>query len=208
MEIKNYEDLNSTQLGVLCEIGNIGSGNAATALSSVVGKRINMTVPIVNILDFNDAMEMVGGAEIIVAGVMVKVTGDIDGIMLYLGRLEFINLVLESISLDKIEAYEDLTEIAASAVTEVGNILISSYLNAISSLADINIKLSVPAIAVNMAGAILSVPMVEYSYEADKIMIIDGNFEFDDQQVTSNLILVPDVKSLSFLLKKLGVQDE
>lgn len=208
MEISNYEELNPIQLGVLCEIGNIGSGNAATALSNVVGKRINMTVPKVSILDYNEAMEVVGGPETIVAGVMVKLSGDIDGIMLYLGQLEFINTILESICLEPVQSYDQLSEIDISGVTEIGNILISSYLNAISTLADINIKLSVPAISVNMAGAILSVPMVEYCYEFDKIMIIEGNFQFDDQEVSSNLILVPDVKSLSFLLRKLGVQDE
>ncbi|WP_027399713.1 chemotaxis protein CheC [Anaerovorax odorimutans] len=208
MQIKNYEELNFTQIDVLREIGNIGSGNAATALSGVVNKRINMSVTDVKILDYNDAMDMVGGPELIVAGVIVKLSGDMEGIMLYLGKLEFINMVLESISLDPVESYDELSELELSSVTEIGNILISSYMNAIASLADINIKLSVPAIAVNMAGAILSVPMVEYSYTANKIMIIDANFMFDGKEICSDLILVPDINSLSFLLKKLGVADE
>ena len=86
--------------------------------------------------------------------------------------------------------------------------MISSYISAISKLTGININLSVPVMSVNMLGAIISVPMVELGYQTDKIMTINGKFFVDDKEVYSNLLLMPDVESLNYLLKKLGVLDE
>ena len=95
-----------------------------------------------------------------------------------------------------------------SALIEIGNIIISSYINAISTLTGITINLSVPSASVNMLGAILSVPMIEYGYETDKLMTIGGSFICEGEEVYSNLILLPDVHSLNFLMEKLGVAGE
>ena len=95
-----------------------------------------------------------------------------------------------------------------SALVEIGNIMISSYVSAISKLTGISINLSVPAMSVNMLGGIKSVPMVEFGHQTDKIMIINGKFIVEDKEVYSNLLLMPDIPSLNYLLKKLGVLNE
>lgn len=205
MEIRSYDEMNKDEIDVFREIGSIGTGNAATALSSTLSAKITMSLPEVNILDYSTVSAFLGGPEKIIAAVLVHISGDIEGIMLYLLDLNFINFVLEKLNLERIETYEDLTELDKSAISEVSNIIISSYASAVSQLAGINTRLSVPAMAINMLGGIMSVPMSEYGYVTDKMMMIGGNFIYENQEMTSNLLMLPDIKSLNFLLKKLGV---
>lgn len=205
MEIKSYDEMNKEEIEIFREIGSIGTGNAATALSSTLSAKITMSLPEVNIMDYSTASSFLGGPEKIIAAVLVHITGDIEGIMLYLLDLKFINFVLSKLNLQCIDSYEDLTDLDKSAISEVSNIIISSYARAVSQLAGITTTLSVPAMAINMLGGIMSVPMSEYGYVTDKIMMIGGNFIYENQEMTSNLIMLPDIKSLNFLLKKLGV---
>lgn len=208
MDIRSYEEMNKDEIDVFREIGSIGTGNAATALSSTLSARVSMSLPEVNILDYSTVSNFLGGPEKIIAAVLVHITGDIEGIMLYLLDLNFINFVLERLNLGRIESYEELTDLGRSAISEVSNIIISSYASAVCQLAGISTRLSVPAMAINMLGGIMSVPMSEYGYVTDKMMMIGGNFICDNQQMTSDLLMLPDIKSLNFLLKKLGVKCE
>jgi Chemotaxis protein CheC, inhibitor of MCP methylation len=205
VEIKSYDEMNKEELEVFREIGSIGTGNAATALSSTLSAKVTMSLPEVNIMDYSTASSFLGGPEKIIAAVLVHISGDIEGIMLYLLDLNFINFVLEKLNLQRINSYEDLTDLDKSAISEVSNIIISSYARAVSQLAGISTRLSVPAMAINMLGGIMSVPMSEYGYVTDKIMMIGGNFVYENQEMTSNLIMLLDIKSLNFLLRKLGV---
>lgn len=205
--MKKYEDMNNMDLDVLREIGSIGTGNAATALSQVLNVSVKMSLPEVRILGFNEAIKALGGPESIVAGVLVVMSGEINGIMLYIQRLDFINVILESLLNKTIKDYSELQDLETSALVEIGNIMISSYISALSKLTDITINLSVPSIAVNMLGGILSVPMAELGQKTDKIMTIDGKFTCGTKEVFSNLLLLPDIESLNYLLKKLGVEN-
>lgn len=205
MGIASYEDMNALELDVIKEIGSIGTGNAATALSQVIKKTTKMSLPAVYVLGYNEAIEMVGTPEEIVAAVLVKMSGEINGIMLFILKIDFINAVLDSVLSKDIDNYMDLTELEKSALEEIGNIIISSYVNAMSGLTGVSIKLSIPSIAINMLGGILSVPMVEFGYETDKLMMINGKFIVDDKVLDSNLLMMPDIQSLNYLMQKLGV---
>lgn len=205
MGIANYEDMNALELDVIKEIGSIGTGNAATALSQVLKKTTKMSLPAVYVLGYNEAIEMVGSPEEIVAAVLVKMSGEINGIMLFILKIDFINAVLDSVLSKDIDDYMDLTELEKSALEEIGNIIISSYVNAMSGLTGVSIKLSIPSIAINMLGGILSVPMVEFGYETDKLMMINGKFIVDGKVLDSNLLMMPDIQSLNYLMQKLGV---
>ena len=90
---------------------------------------------------------------------------------------------------------------------EIGNIMISTFINALSGLAGVDVQLTVPAFAVDMQGAILAVPMAEYGGMSDYLMTIGGNFVFEGKQVPCHLLLSPDLRSLNFLLAKLGVSN-
>ena len=205
--IKNFEQLTSLEIDTLREIGSIGTGNAATALSQMLGKEVRITLPEVRIMGYNEAIEWIGGPEAVTAGVLVKMSGDVGGIMLSVQKLELINFILETMLDQGIRGYEELQELQQSALIEVGNIMISAFVTALSGLAGININLTVPAFAVDMQGAILTVPMAEYGGMSDYLMTIGGNFVCNGQEIPSHLLLSPDLRSLDFLLRKLGVSD-
>ncbi len=208
MSITNYEQMNSMELDVLREIGSIGTGNAATALSTMLNQKIQMSMPEVSILGYNEAISKMGGPEKIVAGVMSRIKGEINGIMLYTQDLDSMNTLLKGVLADKISDYFQLNEMEISAIIEVGNIIISSYMNAITTLAGISATQSVPGISINMLGGILAVPMVEYGYESNKILTIGGKLSMDDHELESNLILLPDLKSLNHLFEKLNIKHD
>ena len=207
MKVKNYDELSDIEIDTLREIGSIGTGNAATSLSQMLGCEVRITLPEVRIMEYNEAIEWIGGPEPITAGVLVGMSGQLSGIMLSVQQLDFVNLVLESMMGKTIQDYMELEELERSALVEVGNIMISTFINALSGLADVNIDLTVPAYTVDMQGAILAVPMAEYGGQSNYIMTIGGNFICNGKEIPCRLLLSPDIRSLNFLLRKLGVSD-
>ena len=205
MAIQRFEDMENHEIDVFREIGSIGIGNAATALSQVLGVKVSMKLPRVSIEGYNEAVALIGDPEEIVAAVLVEMSGDVRGIMLYMLKLDFINAILGRLMGKYIDDYSQIDELSASALEETGNIIISSYVNAITKLADIEVPLSVPSVAVNMLGGILSVPISMFGEVTDKLMLIQGEFLIGDTQLKGELLLLPDIESLNFLMKKLGV---
>ena len=205
MNLNSYDQLNSLEIDTLKEIGSIGTGNAATSLSQILGKAVRITLPEVRIMEYNEAIEWIGGPETVTAGVLVKMGGQLNGIMLSVQQLDFVNMVLDSMLGTHIEDYSQLDEMGRSALIEIGNIMISTFINALSSLANISVDLTVPAFALDMQGAILAVPMAEYGGTSDYIMTIGGNLSCEGREMPCRLLLSPDIRSLNFLLRKLGV---
>ncbi len=205
--MKSYEDMNAVELDVFREIGSIGIGNAATALSQVLGVQVSMRLPKVSLAGYGEAIASVGDPEEIMAAVLVETSGDIKGIMLFLLKVNFVNAVLARLVGKYVEDLSQIDEMSISALEETGNIIISSYINAISKLANIEVHLSVPSVAVNMLGGILTVPIAMFGYSTDKLLMIQGEVLIGDTQLKGDLMLLPDVESLNFLMKKLGVAD-
>ena len=205
--VKDYDELNTLELDTLKEIGSIGTGNAATALSELIGQQVRIKTPEVRIMGYNEAIDWIGGPEELTAGVLVRLSGQVNGIMLSVQKLDFINLVLESMLGKGVEDYDNLQELESSALTEVGNIMISTFINALSGLAEMKIDLTVPAFTVDMQGAVITVPMAEYGGQSNYIMTIGGNFVCGGKEEPCRLLMSPDIRSLNFLLRKLGVSD-
>ena len=205
MTIKSYDELNTLEMDTLKEIGSIGTGNAATSLSALIGMPVRIQQPEVRIMEYNEAIEWIGGPEPITAGALVGMSGQLSGIMLSVQQMDFVNLVLESMMGKTIQDYMELEELERSALIEVGNIMISTFINALSGLAGIEINLTVPAFTVDMQGAIMAVPMAEYGGQSNYIMTIGGNFICNGKEIPCRLLLSPDIRSLNFLLRKLGV---
>lgn len=205
MVIKSYDELSFLELDALKEVGSIGTGNAATSLSNLIGKLVRIQNPEVRIMGYNEAIEWIGGPEPITAGVLVGMSGQLSGIMLSVQQLDFVNLVLESMLDQHVSDYAALDEIDRSALTEVGNIMISTFINALSDLTSLEINLTVPAFTVDMQGAIITVPMAEYGGQSNYIMTIGGNFVCNGKEIPCRLLLSPDIRSLNFLLRRLGV---
>ena len=208
MVIKCYEDMNSTELDIMKEIGSIGTGNAVTALSSLMNVPVSMELPDIAIEKFNQAIKSIGHAEEMVAGILVMTEGDLEGMMMILMDLDFVNCVMGDLIGKHVDNLHDLDELGISALTEVGNIMISSYLGAISTLTGMKIDLMVPEISVNMMGGIVSVPMVQMGYESDSIMMIKGSLGIGDKKYNNNILMFPDIESLNRLINKLVLCDE
>ena len=158
-------------------------------------------------MEFNAAVEKLGGFETISAGVISSLGGEINGLMLALFQLDAVNLLLDKMMGKQIKDYEEMTELENSAVIEVGNILISSFINALSGLSGVRIALSVPQISIDMQGAIITVPMAAYGNQSDYIMLIGGSFIVQGKEVPCRLLLAPDMRSLNYLLHKLGISE-
>ena len=206
--MKGFNELNGLELDTLREIGSIGTGNAANALSSMLGCKVTIEMPEVKIMGYNEAIDWIGGPETVTAGVLARLEGEINGIILSIQHMEFINLVLQHMIGNGVEDYQQLDELGISALLEVGNIMISAFANAMAGLTDMKIRLTVPAFAVDMQGAIIAVPMAEFGGQSDYIMTIGANFICNGREVPCRILLSPDVRSLNFLLEKLGVLDE
>lgn len=205
MKINDYGELKLQELDVMREISSIGSSHAATALSKLLQKEIRITLPQVHVLGYEDAVSRIGNIEEIVAATLVKMSGDVEGLMLFLFNMEFANTVLEKLLGRSFSSFEELDDLAYSALEEAGNIMICSYISAFAQLVNINIQLSVPSSTVNMLGGILTVPMAEYGYETDKLMYFNADFIMDDKRLSDWLLMLPDIKSLNDILEKLGV---
>ncbi len=204
--INNLDDLNPVHMDVLREIGNIGSGSAATALSSLLGTAVDISVPNVKCLDFSETINFMGGAEELVIGLMLSFTGEISGLIMYILQKEFAQKVISAFYEKQLDSLIDMDDMDRSAICEIGNIMAGSYVNAISALSGLEIDISVPSICIDMAGAILSVPAIEYATLGDKVLFIDDNFKVTSGDIKSNMILIPEMNSLASLFGKLGIE--
>ncbi len=205
MALEKIEQLNDVQIDTLKEIGNIGQGNAASALSSIMGKMIDISVPNVKILDFDKTVKYLGGEEQLVVGILFGITGEINGMLIQVLSETAACGMVNPLMNDNISSLSELNNMNRSCLEEIGNILAGSYINAIASLTGMTIDISVPSLTIDMAGAILSVPAVKFSMIGDKVLLIDDSFIIDNGELKSNIILIPEIESLSVLFSKLGV---
>ncbi|QXM06126.1 chemotaxis protein CheC [Crassaminicella indica] len=200
----SIEEMNNVQLDVLKEIGNIGAGNAATALAKMLNRKIDMNVPKVEILEFKEVAELLGGAEKPVCGIYFNFEGDLTGNIMFLLTVKSAKM-LANMLLFKEEDSDILTEIDQSALQEIGNILSGAYVSSLTTLTGLNMKISIPSLTIDMAGAILSVPIIQYGQVGDKVLLIETEFKEGMDDIKGYFFLVPDVESFEVLLKSLGV---
>lgn len=201
----SIEDLNNVHIDVLREIGSIGAGNAVTALAKMLNRRIGMNVPRVEILGFKNVNEILGGAEIPVVGILLKVTGDFSGDMMFILELKAAHFLVNMLMKRPVDDLSDFSEMDISALKEIGNILAGSYQSALATLTSLNTLLSVPDMAIDMAGAILSVPAIEFGKNGDAVLYLETEFSEGSTSVVGDFFLIPDLGSYDILLKALGV---
>ncbi|OQA26246.1 MAG: CheY-P phosphatase CheC [Firmicutes bacterium ADurb.Bin354] len=200
----SIDDLSSQYFDALKEIGNIGAGNATTALSTMLGGKVDMKVPKVRLMEFKDVGTTMGGEEQIVAGIYLVVNGDINGSIMFVQRKESAKAMIGKLMGMPSEDPENFSEMELSALKEIGNIITGAYLNSLATLTNLTIYPSIPDVCIDMAGAILSVPAIEFGTVADKLLLIETDFT-DDEDMSGYFILVPDAESYEKILHALGV---
>lgn len=201
----DLDQMDSMQFDVLKEIGNIGAGNATTALSTLINGKVDMCVPTVALLEFKELPDMVGGAENIVVGILITLEGEINGMMMFMLEQASAHHLLDLLMGNTTNSTDDFSEMELSALKEIGNIIAGAYLTSLSTLTNIRIESSVPYMAIDMAGAILSVPAIEFGKLGDKALIIETKFLKDEADVNGYFILIPTIASYEVILTSLGL---
>ncbi|MDL2252704.1 chemotaxis protein CheC [Ruminococcaceae bacterium OttesenSCG-928-I18] len=205
MPIQTYDDLNNMQVDMLREIANIGTGNAATSLAAMLQKPINIQVPKIRFLDYDTVTQELGGPESLMVGMMLTLSQDVNGMMMFLMKEEFSHMVLNSLLGQSFASFTEVDDMGLSAMQEIGNIMAASYVNAISQISGMTIEISPPDICIDMIGSILSVPAIHFANISDKVIFIEDEFEGTGADEASNILLIPDVDSLDRLIDKLGL---
>ncbi|MBC5635984.1 chemotaxis protein CheC [Ornithinibacillus sp. BX22] len=209
----NYQQLSHLQLDALKEIGNIGAGNAATSMSKLIQKKVDMEVPSIDIVAFDEVMEMVGGAEKIIVGILFQILGEAPGMVYLLFSMEEAEtLVQEMTNNNEFTLFPEgeQDELAVSALQEAGNMIAGSYLSALSDFTNINMQPSVPHFSVDMAGAILTVGLLQVSEVYDYAIIINtkmNDAEKVQKGINGQLLLLPSPESFNKIFQALGIQE-
>ncbi len=198
----NLETMTAEYVDVLKELGNIGAGNAMTALAQLLNCKVDMQVPQVRLLEFKDVGTIIGGEEQIVAGIYLAVEGDITGSIMFLLAKDSARYLVSKLM--GMQVSEEFGEMEISALMEIGNIITGAYLNSLATITNLKIYPSPPAISLDMAGAILSVPAIQFGTLGDKILLIQSQF-MDEIKLDGYFIMVPDIESYTKILTSLGV---
>ncbi len=201
----DLNNLNDVQFDVLKEIGNIGAGNATTALSQLINSKIDMNVPKVQLIQIDALSDIVGGAENLVVGILLTLCDDIEGMMMFVLEQSSAHYLVNILMNKSLDDFGDFTEIDLSALKEIGNIIAGAYLSSLATLTNLCITASIPYLSIDMAGAILSVPAIEFGKLGDHALLIQSQFCEDETEVNGYFILIPTLESYQKILTSLGL---
>lgn len=199
----SFQKVTTEYYDILKELGNIGAGNATTALAQMLQAKVDMEVPQVRLLDFKDVGAAMGGEEQMVVGIYLAVEGDITGSIMFVLE-QHAGRALVSKLMGTPPAEGEFNEMEISAMKEIGNIITGAYLNSIAMMTNLKILPSVPDLSIDMLNAILSVPAIEFGIMGDQILLIQTVFT-DDVDLNGYFILMPDLESYSKMLGALGI---
>lgn len=201
----SMDTMDNMQFDVLREIGNIGAGNAMTALSQMLNMKIDMEVPKVELIDLKNLPDAVGGADAIVVGILLTLSRDVEGMIMFIVSEETARKTADLLLQQPVSPDTPLTDMETSALQEIGNIITSAYMSALSMLTHLSINISVPYMSVDMAGAILSVPAIEFGKVGDQALLIQSEFGEKDDGMAGYFILIPTEESSGKILSSLGL---
>jgi len=205
MGITSFSDINDMHIDVLREIANIGSGNAASSLSRMLGHSVDISIPGIGIKGFNEAYEALGGAEAIMVGTLLMLSGGINGMMMFLLPIEVVCDLVNILMSTDIKSHEEIDEMGYSVINELSNIMSASFVTAISSMTDMMIDISPPEAALDMLGSIMSVPSIYFAKMSDTLLLIQNELEIEGKKTRANVLLLPDMPSLEKLMTSLGI---
>lgn len=209
--MRNNPVISDMHLDVLKEIGNIGAAHAATSLSEMLERKIEMHVPNVALVSFDEMFDLAGGSENVVVGIFLRIEGDLTGSMFFVLSIESANRFIRRLIGDDRFDFSNpelVGEIGISAMQELGNILSGSYLSALSDFTGLKIYPTVPSLSVDMVGAIVSFGLIEVSQYSDEVIVIDTKIVehgLNDTSVDGHFFLLPDPESYVAVFKSLGV---
>lgn len=200
----SLEQVNDMYLDILREIGNIGAGNATSAIANMLGMKIDMNVPNVRLMEVSKLGLAVGAEDETIVGIFLEVENDIDGSMMFLLDIPSARYLVNKLMMTDAPVEQSFGEMELSALKEIGNIIAGSYLSALSSLTNMVIVPSIPYIAVDMAASILSVPAIQFGQFGDNALLIQTEI-CADVAINGYFILMPEQGSYEKILTSLGI---
>lgn len=203
--LRNIPCLDEWQRDGLREVFNIGAGNAATALSQLLNMPIEMEVPEVVLLPFAEVAGQVGGEEEIVAGILLTITGSAGGSFVFVLPLPSARNLVSGLFGLPAGGAAAFNAMERSALTETGNIMAASFLNALAGLTGLILTPSVPDVAVDMAGAVLSVPLCRVSQDYDYALVLEAQLISRGKRIKCFFFLLPDPALLAAIIEKIKV---
>jgi chemotaxis protein CheC len=187
------------QLDALRELANIGSGTAGTALSQMLGRSVDISVPNAFVLPLAEAVDAVGAAEEDVTGVVIPLQGELDAVVL------LVFPVSDAATLCGLLGVEAGTEVGLSALSEIGNILGASYVGAIAAMTGLELDLTPPQTVTDMLAAIVSTVLASRAAETDTAMILDSELQVEGEACSLGFMLLPAAGEVQEMLKRMGV---
>jgi len=199
------DKINEIHLDVLQEIANIGSGNAASSLSRMIGQSVNIQIPEISIKGFNEAIEDLGGPETIMVGTLLFLTEGINGMMMFLLPVDVVCDLVNMLMFTEIKSHEEIDEMGYSVINECSNIMSASFVTAIAEMTDMVIDISPPEATLDMLGSIMSVPSIYFADIGDSLLLMKNELEIEGKKTSANVLLLPDMPSLGKLMSSLGI---
>lgn len=196
--------MSEVKLDFLRELANIGTGHATTALSQMLsGRLFQLVVPDAKMLPFTEAAEYVGGLEQVVVGIFVVISGDVEGYMAFLMPLDSAQVLLKLLIGEEID---EIDEMGRSALQEIGNIMVTSYLNALSKMTDLLMAPSVPGVAIDMAGAVWQ-SVLAGAQVKNEVTVIRTEFFADGEAIEGHIIFLPNDDDFKKIARLLGLEE-
>lgn len=201
----DYSGITAIHLDVLKEICNIGAGNAATSLSQILNQKVDMRVPNASVVDFNDLLRIFGHEEEVVLGVMILYSGDISGSMIFMLPKHSIGRMIGSLLGRTYTEDTEFDEMDMSAMKEIGNIIVGSYVSSMASMTGFSIRVSEPFAAIDMAASILSVPVSEVGRYGDNVLFMESYILCDGVELGGHFIMLPSIDSYEKIMSVFGM---
>jgi chemotaxis protein CheC len=192
--------LSSLQLDALRELANIGSGTAGTALSRLLGRAVDISVPNAVVLPLAEAVEAVGPAEEEVTGVAIPLAGDMDAVVLLVFPVE------DGGTLCGMLGVEAGTEDAVSALGEIGNILAASYIGSLGAMTGLDLDLTPPQTVTDMLAAIVASVLATRAAGTDTALILDSELRVEGDECSLSFLLLPEPGGVREILARMGVE--
>ena len=202
----SYDCLNELQLDVMREIGNIGAGNACTALSVLLGTAIDMSVPRVQLLSYESTAQKLGGEDNAVIGLQIEINGDLEGMMVHVVQKNFAQRIINTFYAKEITNIENLDEMDSSVLNEMANITSGAYANSIATLTSLLVNIGTPNQMTGKVSDVMKLPLTKFVKPGEQVLVVDEVFTIDDEHISSNMILALESESLVKLFERLGVQ--
>jgi len=202
----SLENINEIHIDVLKEIANIGSGNAASSLSRMIGRSVDIQIPEISIKGFNEATEVLGGPEAIMCGTLLFLSGGIKGMMMFLLPVDVVCDLVNMLMFTDIKSHEEIDEMGYSIIKECSNIMSASFVTAVADMTDMVIDISPPEATLDMLGSIMSVPSIYFADIGDSLLLMTNEMEIEGRKTRANVLLLPDMPSLSKLMGSLGIE--